>query len=218
MTAVATARTLSALDIVMKSLELLRFSWQRALFAVVLMIAPGFVTSAATNDEIGIYAADLLALLLAVVLSYWVFRTLLRDLGYRLPPHRLPGFLVLNLVCGVAILAGLVLFVVPGIVLWVRWLIAGPLLVGSQSTVVQSLGDSWRETGPHFWAILLVQFALNAPWVALGFLDLPSPTGSLVVMLFVELASSAAWVMSWIVGVAIVALLMPVTHWEDVFG
>src|SRR4030095_4596632 len=58
-------------------------------------------------------------------LQYWVTASLLDDLGMRLAGKaRFPAFFVLGLVTGLGILAGLVLLVVPGIVLLVRWSLA----------------------------------------------------------------------------------------------
>ncbi len=60
------------------------------------------------------------------------------------------------------------LLIVPGIVLFVRWYIAAPLLIGSNDRFATVLEESWRATGPHFWPILGALAVVYFPALAVG--------------------------------------------------
>ncbi len=66
--------------------------------------------------------------------------------------------LLLLLLSGLAILAGIVLLVIPGILLLLRWSVALPIMVSTHSETYSSLGQSWDMTEPHM-AKLLLAFA-----------------------------------------------------------
>jgi hypothetical protein len=67
---------------------------------------------------------------------------------------RFGAYFGLSLLSGVGILAGLILLLMPGLVLLIRWLPAFGFLLGSHQGVRQSLSSSWRRTRGHFWALL----------------------------------------------------------------
>ena len=72
-------------------------------------------------------------------------------------------YIGLGIISELAILLGLVLLFVPGVILGVRWMAAYGYLLAEGQGVTQSLKSSWEATRPHFLPLLVtaaVPFAL----------------------------------------------------------
>lgn len=69
----------------------------------------------------------------------------------------LAGLLILILV---GVVSGLSLFIVPGIVLMARWVLAPSLLVGGPQGVFDALGNSWASTRGHTLPLVLATMVL----------------------------------------------------------
>ncbi|HEX8125925.1 MAG TPA: hypothetical protein VF548_10120 [Allosphingosinicella sp.] len=80
--------------------------------------------------------------------------------------RRIWALLGLNLLSGIAILFGLVLLVVPGIYLLVRWSAAVPALIAEDSDVTGSLGLSAEAVDGRFWHVLAAMLVVWSPSVA----------------------------------------------------
>ena len=122
----------------------------------------------------------------SLAVGYFVVRALLRDGG--LVPGEVNGrfgtYFGLALLSGIGLLAGLVILVIPGLVLAVRWsAIYGYGMVDGEG-VGDAMSKSWDATGPHFAPIavsFLVPFGIYAvsmiavAWAAsaLGEVNLP---------------------------------------------
>lgn len=118
--------------------------------------------------------------IVGLAIAFIVLRALLRDTG--LVSGDLNGgfwtYFGLALLSGIGLAAGLVLLVIPGLVLAVRWsAIYGYGLVDGEG-VADAMGKSWDATGPHFAPIavsLLVPIGISAVsiaaifWAARGF-------------------------------------------------
>lgn len=77
---------------------------------------------------------------------------------------RFGAYFGLSLLSGLAIVLGLVVLVVPGIVLIVRWLPAYAILLSENTRVTEALGQSWERTQSQFWPVLaavLIVFAFG---------------------------------------------------------
>jgi membrane-anchored glycerophosphoryl diester phosphodiesterase (GDPDase) len=74
--------------------------------------------------------------------------------------------LMVIIVSGLGILAGLVVLVIPAIILAARWSIAVPIVVTSDQDVLAAIKSSWQLTKPHTFpitgALLIVVFPLIA--------------------------------------------------------
>lgn len=146
-----------------RSFELLQLSRGKSLAACALL------ASISIADEMLIpegYALTMGHSILSLILQYEITYTLLSGLGllqagYR--PRRFLAILGMGILSGVAILLGLILLVVPGIILLVRWFIAVPVLVGEEAGVIESLQRSWAETSGRFLPILGTIVAIYAP-------------------------------------------------------
>lgn len=103
----------------------------------------------------GAAALNLLLSFVLFFLQYWLIATLLDERGLN---HSNGGRLIryfgLNLVMTIAVLLGLALIVIPGLILAARWAVAAPLQIGSERSIVRSLRESWQATNGHVVAIL----------------------------------------------------------------
>ncbi|MFL6856881.1 MAG: hypothetical protein ACJ8EB_03115 [Allosphingosinicella sp.] len=68
--------------------------------------------------------------------------------------------LALGILSGIAIMFGLILLLVPGIMLWVRWSVAGPALVAERLGPIEALGRSAELTDGARWKVFGLQILL----------------------------------------------------------
>ena len=61
-----------------------------------------------------------------------------------------------DVVLALATLAGLALFVVPGVVIFTLWSLVGPVITIEDRAVGSALRRSWQLVRPHFWITLLL--------------------------------------------------------------
>jgi hypothetical protein len=77
----------------------------------------------------------------------------LRQIWTVLPLGRLVGA---DLVLAVATLAGLALFVVPGVIVFTMWSLVGPVITIEDRAVGDGLARSWQLVRPHFWLTMVL--------------------------------------------------------------
>ena len=70
------------------------------------------------------------------------------EIWHVLPLRRL---VAADVVFALATLAGLALFVVPGVIVFTMWSLVGPVITIEDRSVRSALGRSWRLVRPHFW-------------------------------------------------------------------
>lgn len=66
------------------------------------------------------------------------------------------GLLAVGIVSGLAIMLGLILLVVPGVLIFLIWFVAGPVIVAERAGVWQALQRSRDLTRNHRWWLLLL--------------------------------------------------------------
>jgi hypothetical protein len=94
----------------------------------------------------------------------------------------------LGLVCSLATITGLLLLIIPGIILAVRWMPAYGYLLNKNMGVFDALSESWSQTRPHFWAILLalvpaiVAYAVGIVIASLPVLDISVPLAATIIV------------------------------------
>ena len=145
---------------------------------------------------VGVYA---LALMVASALaSYFLLSAMLQGRG-RLPNSdtRIWAYLGLTLLSGLGTAFGILLLIIPGIILLVRWSAAPAFLLSARRGILESLGDSWEATRGSGWAIflaaliLLIGFAILAG-IFVGFSEFSGlTTVSTILASFVDVAGSA---------------------------
>jgi len=200
-----------------RTVDLLRVNFLRVAVAFVAMTAVG--TAADVQAGSGLF---FLANVVVLVMQYWLTATLLDDLGLRLSGKaRFPAFFVLGLVTGLGILVGLVLLIVPGIVLIVRWSIAVPAVISGEQGTMDSVAYSWRQTEGKYWSILATFLVLYAPGlaVAVGSYAFPSPPSFILPATIIsELAMNAAFIAGWHGAIAIYVETRRGTGVSEVFA
>jgi hypothetical protein len=200
---------------------LLRRGAPRAASAFVAMAALGIVIDSGAVDQTNANALNMVASGVTVAAGYWITKALLEDLADRRLPARFPAFFGLSLLSGLGILLGMVVLVVPGIILFIRWSLANPILLGGDESVTEAMQHSWRATGLHFWPILVAFLALYGPTLALVFaafwLDSPSPGGIIPVVL-TNFVLNAGLIAGWHAAVAIYALLEAPARLAETFA
>jgi hypothetical protein len=115
----------------------------------------------------------------SVFAGFYLLRAMLVNTGVTqaAESNRVGAYFGLSILSGLGIVLGLVVLIVPGIILIVRWLLAYAILVSEDTTVTGALSESWQRTGAHFWAllagvliVLLIGIAALAVYVSNDFL------------------------------------------------
>jgi hypothetical protein len=71
--------------------------------------------------------------------------------SYRFGFHRFWSVLLVSVLVGLATIAGLILFVIPGIYIGVRLCVSIEALVVEGRRGTQAMGRSWELVGGHWW-------------------------------------------------------------------
>lgn len=107
----------------------------------------------------GLYQLGIVVI--SIVGSYLLASKLVESRG-RLQPGgtRIWAYFFMVLLSALGIGFGLVLLIVPGLILLVRWSAATGFLVGSRKGIIESLGASWEATRGHSWPIFFAGLVL----------------------------------------------------------
>ena len=135
-------------------------------------IDPNAIASNSTPEELtnmllAAYGTPwaLINILVSVYFSFITYRCLMNavyrgktyeTMGdvFKVDLAKLAFFIVVNVVLGFAIAAGLALCIIPGIILSVRWLFT-PLIAATEDvSFSEAFGKSWRMTQGHVWHLI----------------------------------------------------------------
>ena len=94
--------------------------------------------------------------------GYLVLHAMLKNMGEATVESgkRIGAYFGVSILYGLGVLVGLLLLIVPGIVLAVRWLPAYAILLSEDTTVTGALSESWDRTRMHFWPLLATVLVL----------------------------------------------------------
>jgi hypothetical protein len=140
-------------QIIDESVRLAQSAWTMVLLYVCAMTGAGMIAD--QLSDLG--AGNLLFSLLQIVLGYLLTVQLLRE-GGLISEHARAGFgtyFGLSLLSGLGIVLGLLVLLVPGVMLLVRWAPAYGFVLGEGASISEGLSKSWAQTGAHFWPIAL---------------------------------------------------------------
>ena len=145
----------------------------------------------------------------SLVAQCHITATLLGERGLMTPgarPVRFWAMVGLGFCANIAIGIGLVLLIVPGLILAVRWFVSVPALIGEDLGVFASLSASWEETRGRFWPILGAILVIFVPMVIVAGVGgvFQAATGdSVIFAAIVNIAVYGAIVVAWHMAVAI---------------
>lgn len=133
------------------------------------------------------------------------------------------AYVGVSILTNIGIIFGILLLVVPGVILAIRWSIAVPILLAEEQGVSESLSESWARTKGHALAILvayLVPLALLIVSLAAYVTGDPeSAEIPLSASILGNLGGNIFMVMSWLLSVAIYAALTHVAEpLEEIFA
>lgn len=120
------------------------------------------------------------------------------------------------------VMLGMVLLIVPGIFLAIRWSAAVPALIGEDVSVTGALGESWKRTKGHGGAILGAMFVMYLPYVAGTFLTVANgiaatdpaaavAASGMVLNITASALTSLAVIAGWHAAIAFWELRVPAT-------
>ena len=120
--------------------------------------------------------------------------------------RRLWALLGLNLLSGIAILIGLILLILPGIYLLVRWSAAVPALITEDFDISASLGLSAEAVEGRFWHVFAAMAVVWTPAMVGLFASVLLPEGELLIAsLILNLSLNLCLIAGWHLAVAIYA-------------
>jgi hypothetical protein len=120
----------------------------------------GIVETASWSVGIAGLLAALAAILMYLVLTGAITRAVAAEVAgedpgveqsYRFGFHRLGSVLLVSVLVGLATIAGLILFIIPGIWIGVRLAVSIEALVVEGRRGTQAMGRSWELVGGHWW-------------------------------------------------------------------
>jgi hypothetical protein len=185
-----------------RTMQLVRLNPVQVGVALLVLIAMGVISDTETlGDGRG---PTLVTSLIALAFQYSLTKRLLDQTGVGAATSaRFAALFGLNFLSTIAIVAGLVVLVAPGLFLVVRWSLSVPILLGpDEPGIIESLRRSWRETQGRFWPILAVYaliWAISAAAIGGGVLMENLVLGSILA----NLGLNAGLIVGWHAAVAI---------------
>lgn len=198
--------------------HLFRAHWPRAALAIIVLVGLGFLVDSGivTNSSFNTVISGA-----TLAFQYWLTRSLLEQLGYAMPGRpRGWAFVGLGIVSGLAILLGLLLLIVPGLILLVRWSITTPCLLSSDDGIFDCMRRSWHQTEGHFWPIFTSLLAIYLPALAVGLGGIVAAAwGSepYAGILLADLFFNISLVAGWVAAVVIFTMLNPAPALVETF-
>ena len=120
----------------------------------------GVVETATWSVGIAGLVAALAGILMYLVLSGAITRAVAAEVAgqdpsveqsYRFGFHRLGSVLLVSVLVGLAIVGGLILFIIPGIYIGIRLCVSIEALVVEGRRGTEAMGRSWALVGGHWW-------------------------------------------------------------------
>ncbi|RJX66368.1 hypothetical protein D6858_12690 [Tsuneonella suprasediminis] len=129
----------------------------------------GFIYSA--DDGIVSALLQFAAWIASVIGGYLLVKTFLFERGAAVDSrNRFWAYIGMSIVSTIGTVLGFLLFIVPGIIIAVRWIASSGFLVGSNEGPIDSLSASWEATRGHSWPIFFAGVLLMIGYaVAIAF-------------------------------------------------
>ena len=168
----------------------------------------GFSVDASDSPQGALF--QLLVLVLNVVATYLLLKRFLAAAGRSHDErNRFWGYVGMSILMAIGIVFGLLLLIVPGVILLVRWSASSGFLLGAGQGVTESLTSSWHATKGHGWPIFFAGIVMFiGVMVVAGVLGaLAVIGGSTLVELVSALVEAAAGAVFAAFGIAIYSMV-----------
>lgn len=196
----------------LKVFETFREGWRFCLedpvmvsIAILVPTIPSSLADIYLDQQSAFRAASMLSLVSLLLQIIAIDRCLLRNDGIEVregqPRSFYPRAFGQSLLCGLSIILGLILLVVPGIVLALRWAVALPILISRNSGVTESLRQSWKMIKGNELPMLGI-FALAFVPLLLGVI-IGVVVGGVSGIVISESMTSATIVLCWYLQIAV---------------
>lgn len=147
----------------------------------------------------------------AVITSYLVLESMLKKAGLLnyTGPRRFFPYLGLNILVILGVVAGIILLIVPGVYLAMRWSVAQARLIGRGEPVIDAIKGSWEMTKGYSLRIFLAVLAFVVIGLVIGFIaGILGPTN--IIGIFIsQLASYALSMIMLGLAVTLLGLIDP---------
>jgi hypothetical protein len=172
-------------------------------------IVPGYYTlgSTAVLRNLGVTGLKFVFGVLAAffALNAMIARTGLRS---RTDEDVFLSYLALSVVYMVGVVLAFILFILPGIYVMARWIIAQPLLLARGGAPMAALGESWEQTKEGDFQVFVALLAVLAPVIGVTLVATYSlGQASVVGMVISSLASALGSVFALAMGVAVFGMI-----------
>lgn len=149
---------------------------------------------------------------LSMAVQLYVLRAALNKAGL-LPSNsqaRLWTFWWMSIVSALAIMAGCVLLIIPGLYLAARWFLAGPIVIAENETSMEALRKSWHLTRGSVWHLMGATLVLFGGGLAIAILPplvVPETSRGIFTTAATYLLMFGAYVCGWLMEVGAYARL-----------
>jgi hypothetical protein len=194
---------------------LAKSSW-RVIIAWVALTAIGTLIDSRAQQS-----SNILFSFVGLVFQWWLTTFLLNESDKGAVGGRGSGSIIgVSFLSGLGILVGLLLLIIPGIILFVRWSIAIPIVLSKGDGVIAALRESWYRTEGHFWPILGLLLVVYVPLFAFAFaVGVLIPSAGLASSILVNAGLSVTLIIGWHAAVALFFASEPPTRsLEEVFA
>lgn len=130
---------------------------------VLLAYLVGFTIISTTADYADAFSDDgsnrfLLLNIATIAAEYFLFLFLMRSTGMLASPLKrgFGTYFLQLLVKQLAIIFGVLLLLIPGLIMAIRWLPSYAYVVGQGLSAIPAMDRSWTVTKPHFWGLATV--------------------------------------------------------------
>ena len=186
------------------TMTVLRAHFGLAATAWLIMTTVGIVSDLLGPRGQSLTIASLIA---SIAFQYEITLVALSHLGLaERGRRRFWALLGLNLLSGLGILLGLVLLILPGLYLYVRWSVAVPVLIAEEAGIGEAFTRSGEEISGRFWPVAGLFLLIYSSWLVAFFAVLAAPVQmALLSTVAVNMALNMALVGGWCAAVAVYA-------------
>jgi hypothetical protein len=127
---------------------------------------------------------------------------------------------MLSLMVAICVGIGLLLLIVPGIILFVRWSLAVPILIDRAVPTADAVALSWAQTAGHFGPILAIFTLVYAPGLLLfgaSFMSDADAAPNLLTLILSDILLEASLIAGWTCAVAAYSMITEFEPLSQIF-